>query len=51
MQITGFVNVLGNHGVGKSKAMKKFAKKHGLKVKKLKLKKSNLTREDFLGFP
>jgi len=48
--ITGFVN-FGSHGVGKSKAMKKYAKKHGLKIKKLKLKKSELVREDFLGLP
>jgi hypothetical protein len=47
MQLTGFVN----HGVSKSKRLKKFARKHGLKVKKLKLSKSQLSPEDFMGLP
>ena len=47
--ITGFM-VMGRHGVKKTKSAKKFAKKHGLKIKKIKLSKS-LTREDVIGLP
>lgn len=41
--------VASNHGVGKSRIAKKAAKKAGLKVKKIKLKK--LTEDDLSGYP
>lgn len=48
MEITGFM-IFGSHGVKKTKSAKKFAKKHGLKIKKIKL--SSLKTEDLLGLP
>jgi MoxR-like ATPase len=43
------MNIFGPHGVGKSKSLKKAAKRLGLKIKKLKIKK--LKKKDLLGFP
>ena len=47
--ITG--KIFSTHGVSKSRAMKKFAKKHGLKIKKIKLKTFTLRASDIMGFP